>query len=147
MNPQGVSGENFKSTIIDKQFVIKLSHPALTFVAIIFFMNTIIHVAFRIIVFRLIYKKGPLKDNPINVLILIDELQKLTSQLIVQPLVMLVLYEPHIGSKYGQNGCLLLHILVLASCHSICAGFCGGFAIACLRLDNTYCFHQSLDWK
>ena len=85
------------------------------------------------LVFRLIYKKGRLKDNPMNVLILADELQKLPGLLVIQPLVIMTYYDKDIGAKYGQVGCLIAHIGVFATIHTFASSFVGGFAIACLR--------------
>ena len=118
---------------VNEQFAIELSPNVLIFISTAFFINIIIQITFKILVCRLIYKKGPLKDNPINVMILADELQKIPAFIIVQPQMVMVLYEKNIGTKYGQAGCLFLHVFVFASVHTVCSSFICGFAIACLR--------------
>ena len=111
-------------------FSIEFSTSIFVVVIAVYIVNLIIHLTFKILVFRLIYKKGPLKDNPMNVLILAEQLPGL---LIVQPQMIMTWYKKDIVSKYGQAGCIFFHALVFTTIHTIASSFVSGFAIACLR--------------
>ena len=97
-----------------RQFTLELMGPLLAAITGIFVLCTLVNLLFKILVFRLIYKKGPLMENPVNVLILVDEVEKFANCLLVQPQIVMIFYEPHIELKYGEAGCAFLHLYVLS---------------------------------
>ena len=68
--PEDTSDTNFRDLFKDLNHVTKL---ALTSVLV---ANTLVNVCFHWLVIRLAVRNGPLKKNPINWIILIDEAQK-----------------------------------------------------------------------
>ena len=111
---------------------LELSDISLAFLVTVWCLGTCVHLTYIVLVFRLIYKKGPLSENPINVLILVDEIQWM-AQLVHQPLMFYILYVKDVEKFHGQFGCLLLHIFVLVGVFSIFQFVFGGLAITCLR--------------
>ena len=57
------------TTVFSSSFVISLTG--------IFTFNSLMTIMFKVLVYRLIYKKGPLSENPINVLILVNETESM----------------------------------------------------------------------
>ena len=78
-------------------------------------LETVATLTFKVLIFRLIYKKGPLIDSPINILILFDELGWFL-QLIFIPQMFYILHVKNTEELHGQKGCLFLHIYVLLVC-------------------------------
>ena len=68
--PEDTSDTNFRDLFKDLNHVTKL---ALTSVLVV---NTLVNICFHCLVIRLAVRNGPLKKNPINWIILIDEAQK-----------------------------------------------------------------------
>ena len=68
------SNNNQFTTVFSSSFVIGLTG--------IFTFNSLTTIMFKVLVYRLIYKKGPLSENPINVLILINETESMLGTLI-----------------------------------------------------------------
>ena len=89
-------------------------------------LETVATLTFKVLIFRLIYKKGPLIDSPINILILFDELGWFV-QLIFQPQMFYILHVKNTEELHGQKGCLFLCIIYV-----LLVVF-GGLAIACFR--------------
>ena len=111
---------------------LEMSDKSLVALIFVWCLGTLVHLTYKALVFRLIYKKGSLKDNPINLLILVDEIQWM-AQLVHQPLMFYILYVKDVEKFHGQFGCLLLHIFVLVGVFSIFQFVFGGLAITCLR--------------
>ena len=111
---------------------LEISDKSLVALVLVWCLGTLVHLAYRVLVFRLIYKKGSLKDNPINLLILVDEIQWM-AQLVHQPLMFYILYVKDVQKFHRQFGCLLLHIFVLVGVFTIFQFVFGGLAITCLR--------------
>ena len=122
--------QNMTSQHLDLK--LEISDKSLAALVLIWCLGTLVHLAYRVLVFRLIDKKGSLKDNPINLLILVDEIQWM-AQLVHQPLMFYILYARDVKNLHGQFGCLLLHIFVLLGIFSIFQFVFGGLAITCLR--------------
>ena len=111
---------------------LEISEESLVALILVWCLGTLVHLTYRVLVFRLIYKKGSLQDNPINLLILVDEIQWM-AQLVHQPLMFYILYVKDVQKFHGQFGCLLLHIFVLVGVFTIFQFVFGGLAITCLR--------------
>ena len=89
-----------------------ISYASLAAIVLIWCFGMIVHVTYRILIFRLIYKKGPLIENPINVLILVDEIQWMT-QLLHHPQMFYILYTSKILKRNMNN-------LAAFSCMYLC---------------------------
>ena len=111
---------------------LELSDISLALVVMVWCLGTWVHLTYKVLVFRLIYKKGPLSENPINLLILVDEIQWMV-QLVHHSQMFYILHVRDVQKLHGQNGCLFLHIFVLVGIFSILQFVFGGLAIACLR--------------
>ena len=111
---------------------LELSDISLALVVMVWCLGTWVHLTYKVLVFRLIYKKGPLSKNPINLLILVDEIQWMV-QLVHHSQMFYILHVRDVQKLHGQNGCLFLHIFVLVGIFSILQFVFGGLAIACLR--------------
>ena len=111
---------------------LELSDISLALMVIFWSLGTCVHLTYKVLVSRLIYKKGPLSKNPINVLILVDEIQWMV-QLVHHSQMFYILHVRDVQKLHGQNGCLFLHIFVLVGIFSILQFVFGGLAIACLR--------------
>ena len=111
---------------------LEINDTWLTVVICVWCLGTLAMLTFKVLVFRLMYKKGPLIDNPINVLILFDELGWFL-QLIFIPQMFYILHVKNTEELHGQKGCLFLHAYVLLAVFSIFQFLFGGLAIACLR--------------
>ena len=111
---------------------LEINETWLAVVICVWCLETVATLTFKVLIFRLIYKKGPLFDSPINILILFDELGWFV-QLIFQPQMFYILHVKNTEELHGQKGCLFLHIYVLLGVFSIFQFLFGGLAIACLR--------------
>ena len=120
------------TTLHHMDLKLDISYTSLAAIVLIWCFGMIVHVTYRILIFRLIYKKGPLIENPINVLILVDEIQWMT-QLLHHPQMFYILYIKDLEEEHEQSGCLFLHVFVLVGVFSILQFLYGGLAIACLR--------------
>ena len=121
------------------QFALQLSTAALIAVGMVCVVNILIRLLFKTLVLRLVHKKGPLRyqqdpnqfhfnyilrslypsrENPINIMILLDESAKLISILVVNPLNFYFHYNLKIEETFGQFGCLLMHGFISAACFS-----------------------------
>ena len=124
------AGENI--TLQHMDLKLEISNISLAILVLVWFLGMIVNVTYRILIFRLINKKGPLIENPINVLILVDEFQWMI-ELVHHPQRFYILYVKNMEEKHGQLGCLFLHTFVLFRVFSILQYLYGGLAIACLR--------------
>ena len=122
--------QNMTSQHLDLK--LEISDMFLATLVLVWCLGTLVHLTYKVLIFKLIYKKGSLTDNPINLLILVDEIQWM-AQLIHQPLMFYILYVRDVRKFHGQFGCLLLHIFVLVGMFSIFQFVFGGMAITCLR--------------
>ena len=75
----------------------------------------------------------PVTQNPINVMILLDESIKLFFILIIQPLNIYLHFNVDIEKTFGQNGCLLMHFFFIGTTLAVVNQFFGGFFITLMR--------------
>ena len=72
-------------------------------------------------------------QNPINIMILLDESLKLFFILIIQPLNIYLHSNIEIENTFGQNGCLLMHFFLIGTSLAVVNQFFGGFFITLMR--------------
>ena len=75
------------------QFTTEFSSGFVIALASVFALNSLNIIIFRVLVYRLIYKKGSLLENPINVLILVSETESMLGALIGYGQLIIILYE------------------------------------------------------
>ena len=123
---------NSKTSLKHADLNLEINGTWLAVVICVWCLETVATLTFKVLLFRLIYKKGPLIDSPINILILFDELGWFV-QLIFQPQMFSIFHVKNTEELHGQKGCLFLPIYVLLVVFSIFQFLFGGLGIACLR--------------
>ena len=93
-------------------FTLEIKDEALVVYAVISVIKLICHVLFKALVFRLIYKKGSLVKNPINILILVEEVEHLVLISVLEVSTFYLRYNTNVEASHGQAGCLFLHVYV-----------------------------------
>ena len=96
---------------------LELSDISLAFLVTVWCLGTCVHLTYIVLVFRLIYKKGPLSENPINVLILVDEMQWMVQ--LVHHSQMFICYTYEMSRSYMDKmvafSCTYLCLLVFSA--------------------------------
>ena len=96
-------------------FTLEIKGTSLIFLTTISTLKVLFQIIFKTLVLRLIYKKGSLLRNPINILILLEEVEHLVLQILLDVQTIYILGNRSIEETHGQNGCLFLHIFVAVS--------------------------------